>query len=167
MNYNISDVIEAFLLQSLGDDDSLNIRRNDLASYFSCSPSQINYVLATRFTPQRGYVIESRRGGGGFVTVVRLHGDAGDLVEEILSTPSSEGFSAGKANELIDRLCRDGLLTERESALVKAAVHDKALVAPLSAKNGLRAGILKSVVGELVRQGALDKKENQSESKEG
>lgn len=125
MNYNISDVIEAFLLQSLGDDDSLNIRRNDLASYFSCSPSQINYVLATRFTPQRGYVIESRRGGGGFVTVVRLHGDAGDLVEEILSTPSSEGFSAGKANELIDRLCRDGLLTERESALVKAAVHDQ------------------------------------------
>lgn len=163
MNYNISDIIEEFLLASLGDEDSLDIRRNDLANYFSCSPSQINYVLATRFTPQKGYVIESRRGGGGFVTVVRLHGDAGDLVEEILSAPSSEGVSAAKANEYIDRLARNGMLTDRESALLKAAVQDKALVAPVMAKNGLRAGILKSVVSELVKQGALDKKDNKEE----
>ena len=55
---NISDIIEAFLLDTLGDDDTLSISRNELANYFSCAPSQINYVLSTRFTPERGYTVE-------------------------------------------------------------------------------------------------------------
>ena len=62
---NISDIIESFLLETLGDNDTLNISRNELANYFACAPSQINYVLSTRFTPDRGYLIESRRGGAG------------------------------------------------------------------------------------------------------
>ena len=57
---NLSDVIEAFLLQTLGEDDRLKISRNELANYFSVAPSQINYVLSTRFTPDRGYTVESR-----------------------------------------------------------------------------------------------------------
>lgn len=163
MNYNISDLIESFLLSSLGDDDTLNIRRNDLANYFSCSPSQINYVLSTRFTPERGYVIESRRGGGGSVTVVRLRGDAGDVIEQILTRPAAEGITAGKAGDILDRLAGDGLLTERESALLKAALSDKALLAPVTAKDGLRAGILKSIVTELLKCEAKQNKTKQEE----
>ena len=67
---NLSDLIEAFLLRTQGEDDMLQISRNELANYFSVAPSQINYVLSTRFTPDRGYTVESRRGGGGCVTVV-------------------------------------------------------------------------------------------------
>ena len=70
---NISDVIEQFLLDSLGEDDSLELSRNELANYFSCAPSQINYVLATRFTPDRGYAIISKRGGGGGIRVIAFY----------------------------------------------------------------------------------------------
>ncbi len=69
---NISDVIEKFLIDAIGGDRSIVINRNELADYFSCAPSQINYVLATRFTLDRGYVIQSRRGGGGYVTLIRI-----------------------------------------------------------------------------------------------
>ena len=63
---NISDIIERFLLDSLEKSDRISISRNELADYFDCAPSQINYVLSTRFTLDRGYIIESRRGGGIF-----------------------------------------------------------------------------------------------------
>ena len=64
----ISDSIEKFILTLLGEDDAIELQRNELAHYFSCAPSQINYVLATRFNLGRGYAIESRRGGGGYIS---------------------------------------------------------------------------------------------------
>ena len=69
---NISDLIESFLIDLFGDESSIYISRNELAQYFNCAPSQINYVLSTRFTLDKGFAIESRRGGGGYVTLVRL-----------------------------------------------------------------------------------------------
>jgi len=62
----ISDLIEQFIKSLMGESDTINISRNELAQYFDCAPSQINYVLATRFSFEHGFVIESRRGGGGF-----------------------------------------------------------------------------------------------------
>ncbi len=70
---NLSDEIEQFILSIFTDDDRLKLSRNDLAHYFSVAPSQINYVLSTRFNLDKGYVIESRRGGGGFITIVRIN----------------------------------------------------------------------------------------------
>ena len=62
---NLSDIIEEFILNTIGSDDTLNLSRNELANFFNVSPSQINYVLSTRFTIDRGYLTESKRGGGG------------------------------------------------------------------------------------------------------
>ena len=72
---SISDVIEQFILSTMAEDDAIELSRNDLAKYFSCVPSQINYVLNTRFTVNRGYVIESVRGGAGFVKVIKVSAD--------------------------------------------------------------------------------------------
>ena len=69
---NISEQIEKFLIATLGENDSIDITRNSLAEYFSCVPSQINYVLETRFTVDRGYIVESKRGGGGFVKISKI-----------------------------------------------------------------------------------------------
>lgn len=149
---NISDIIESFLLETLGEDDSLNISRNELASYFSVAPSQINYVLSTRFTPARGYTIESRRGGGGFITVVRLHQPKNEVVSQILQRPLAQGYNYPTTCHIIDRLVADNLFTPREGALLKCALSDKALIAPtVMQKDSLRLSILKSVVSEALK----------------
>ena len=71
---NLADDIENFIVRQLllDEEDQIFVQRNELADRLSCAPSQISYVLSTRFTPERGYIVESRRGSGGFVRIVRL-----------------------------------------------------------------------------------------------
>ncbi len=152
---NISDVIESFLLETLGEDDTLNISRNELASYFSVAPSQINYVLSTRFTPARGYSIESRRGGGGFITVVRLHEPQSELISQVMQRPLSQGYNYPTACHIIDRLVAEQLFTEREGELIKSTLSDKALIVPtVMQKDALRLSILKSLISEVLKHDA-------------
>ena len=75
---NLADAIENFIIQEFmrDRDDALLVKRSDLAEKLSCAPSQISYVLSTRFTPERGFIVESRRGSGGFVRIVREIGRA-------------------------------------------------------------------------------------------
>lgn len=150
---NISDLIEAFLLDTLGDDSSLSISRNELANYFSCAPSQINYVLSTRFTPERGYVIESRRGGGGSITVVRITQPPHEMLESLLGQTIADGVSYNRCCQIVDRLVSERMLSPREADIIKVATADKSLVAPAVAKDGLRAGIMKSVILYLLKPG--------------
>lgn len=143
---NISDLIEAFLLETLGEDASLSISRNELANYFSCAPSQINYVLSTRFTPERGYAIESRRGGGGFITVVRISQPPHEMLEELIGHTIADGLSYTRACQIIDRMEAEKLMTGGEARMLKVVMNDKSLVAPSVAKDGLRASIMKGVL---------------------
>ena len=83
-NKTISDIIEEFIMNSLDDGQFIELSRNDLAKFFSCVPSQINYVLNTRFTVNRGFVVESQRGGGGYIKVVRVQDNADNFFHEIL-----------------------------------------------------------------------------------
>ncbi len=149
---NLSDLIEAFLLRTLGEDDTLQISRNELANYFSVAPSQINYVLSTRFTPDRGYSVESRRGGGGCVTVVRIHSSGSQIVSDVMHMPVSQGISYAKACSIADRLTENGIVSAREGRLIKAALSDKALIMPsIADKDALRAGILKNILIEALK----------------
>ena len=68
----LSDSIERFIKELMEEGSQIEVRRNELAQHFGCAPSQINYVLATRFSVDHGYIIESRRGGGGYVRIVRM-----------------------------------------------------------------------------------------------
>lgn len=110
----LAEQIELYLreLLSLSSEATVEIRRVDLAESFSCAPSQINYVLATRFTPDRGYVVETRRGGGGYLRISRLAIERNNLLKEMqdcCSDSTLEGF--------ISRLYDEGLLTKRELIL--------------------------------------------------
>ena len=150
---NISDIIESFLLETLGEDDTLNISRNELASYFSVAPSQINYVLSTRFTPARGYSIQSRRGGGGFITVVRLNEPKSELITQIMERPIAEGYNYPTVCHILDRLAHDGIFTQGEAEILKSALSDKALIVPtVMQKDALRASILKSAISEALKR---------------
>ncbi len=145
---NISDLIERFLLSSLEKSDKINIGRNELADYFDCAPSQINYVLSTRFTLDRGYIIESRRGGGGYVTLLRI-GDKSGILDELGKINISEGISYNRAVQIVDRLSDEKLLTDHENGVIKALLSDKALVAPGIDKDVLRASLIKNLAKEL------------------
>ena len=148
---NISDLIEQFLLETLGEDMTVNFNRNELAAYFAVAPSQINYVLSTRFTPERGFIIESRRGGGGSIKIIRLAESADDALVRYIEETLSDGVEYIKACQIIDRLKGDGVYTDSEARLIKSALSDKALIAPTVAKNKLRGSILKSILVETLR----------------
>lgn len=147
----VSDIIERFLLETLGDELSVNFNRNELAAYFSVAPSQINYVLATRFTPERGYITESRRGGGGSITLIRVSENADDVLLRYIDETLSDGIEYGKACQIIERLVADDVFTQSEGQLIKAAISDKALIAPTMVKSRLRGSILKNVLLETLK----------------
>ena len=81
----MSDVIEDFIKQMFEDEDIIEIQRNDLAQHFNCVPSQINYVIATRFKPSQGYYVESRRGGGGHITIKKVNNDKEEYIMHIIN----------------------------------------------------------------------------------
>jgi transcriptional regulator CtsR len=147
---NISDIIEGFITEMLGQENSLNLSRNELAQYFNCAPSQINYVLSTRFSVQRGFLIESKRGGGGYIKLVKLV-PADDYFIKIINSQIGQEIDFNSAVQILDNLLDNEFLSEYEHRLIKSAISNRALNSPLKNDNYVRANILKNVVYEIQR----------------
>ncbi len=144
----LSDTIEEFIKELMSDyEGRIELKRNELAQHFNCAPSQINYVLATRFTPEKGYIIESRRGGGGYIRVLRLSLDSSEHLFRLITTRIGERISERDAQDIICRLVESGSVTKDEGVLMSAAISDKALASPAAMlKDNIRANILKQFV---------------------
>lgn len=150
---NISDLIERYLKKLLADSiqDYIEIQRNELANQFNCVPSQINYVLTTRFSTGRGYIVESRRGGGGFIRIVKLPLDhRGDIILNI-SNLIGDKISQNDAIGLIRRMFEEELISRREARLMHAAISTNAMHLNMPARDQLRAMILKAMVIAILR----------------
>lgn len=160
-NKTISDIIEEFIISSLDDDQFIELSRNDLAKFFSCVPSQINYVLNTRFTVNRGFVVESQRGGGGYIKVLRVQDNNSNFLTNALQI-CSQPISVLQANQLLEHMKNRKLLTAREMALIKSAISPKSLNNPINIDNKLRASILTQVIIETMK--LKDKKEIKEEN---
>ncbi|MGI6176288.1 MAG: CtsR family transcriptional regulator [Christensenellales bacterium] len=143
----ISDSIERFI-QALFEDDTqqVEIQRNELAAHFNCAPSQINYVLATRFTIKNGYQIESRRGGGGYIRILRLSMDEDDYVFALLTEEIGDGISAHNAHAVVDNLMETGCLNEGQAKIMHAALSDNTLRLTAATRDALRARLLKAMI---------------------
>lgn len=151
----LSDSIEQFIKTMLTQEEQeVELKRNELAEYFGCAPSQINYVLATRFTPDHGYIIESRRGGGGYIRIFRMQQDTGKQLVYLLNERIGDSISALSANHLIQQLQEREIVTPNEAAIMTAAVSAQSLSLPLpeALKDALRAKILKSMLLEAARK---------------
>jgi len=151
----LSDAIEQFIKTMLAQEEhEVELKRNELAEYFGCAPSQINYVLATRFTPDHGYIIESRRGGGGYIRIFRMQQDTREQLLYMLNERIGDSIDILSASHLIQQLFERELITHNESALMNSAISAQALSLPVSAemKNALRAKILKSMLLEVARK---------------
>lgn len=152
----LSDAIEQFIKTMLTQEaPEVELKRNELAEYFNCAPSQINYVLATRFTPDHGYIIESRRGGGGYIRIFRMAQDTSEQLLYLLHERVGDSIDALAASHLVQQLRERELVTDGEAAMMNAALSPQALSLPLSAemKDALRARILKNMLLEVARKG--------------
>ncbi len=148
---NISTEIEQFILQVLGGSDEITLSRSELAQYFSVAPSQINYVLATRFTLSRGFIVRSKRGGGGGITLVRIAAD-GDLVASQLKEVSeADELPENRARDMAERLHAQKAVTDRELALILASISESALKGAKES-GALRRNIYKEILIALMRK---------------
>ena len=146
----LSDSIEHFI-KELNDDARIELRRNELAQHFGCAPSQINYVLATRFSVDHGYIIESRRGGGGYVRIMRLQmREKTNLLDTLLNRVGNS-VSEETAQAIISNLMERGLVTQKEAGLMRAAVSRNALALPISAKDVLRAAVFRNMLVQVFK----------------
>ncbi len=147
----LSDSIEHFIKDLMSQEAQIEVRRNELAQHFGCAPSQINYVLATRFSVDHGYIIESRRGGGGYVRIVRMQREGNDNLLRTLLARVGNSISEDAAFAIISNLLEAKLVTAREAKLMRAAVGRNALALPINAKDVLRAAVLNSMLIQAFR----------------
>lgn len=148
---SISDVIEQYLKKILHDNDkkTIEIRRSELADLFQCVPSQINYVINTRFTLERGYLIESKRGGGGYIRISRIqHQDDYELIQHVIDLIKPE-ISQQAAEDIILRLHENDIITKREVRLMLAAVDREVLAVDLPIRDKIRSRILREMLNTL------------------
>lgn len=148
----LSNQIEAYLKKLMASSDTgiIEIKRSDLAEIFMCVPSQINYVLSTRFSGNQGYIVESRRGGGGFVRIIRLSMDNEPNLTAMLETAGERKVSLQAGEKLIERLLEEDFISKRESMIIKAMITDKA-IGKTEDPDSLRGDLLNSVLLLLLR----------------
>jgi len=151
---NTTDIIEQYIKHVLQNspDQVVEIGRNELAEKFQCVPSQINYVIATRFTLEKGYLVESKRGGGGFIRIQRIKLPThGKIVDHLMSS-LSERVDQETAEGLIEQLAEAKLITEREAKMLKAATHRDSIPLRLPVRDEVRAKVLKAMLIALLSE---------------
>ncbi|AVK99601.1 CtsR family transcriptional regulator [Pediococcus inopinatus] len=150
MSQNISDIIEKYLKQILADSEEIEIRRSEIADLFDVVPSQINYVIKTRFTIQNGYVVESKRGGGGYIRIekVKLLDDL-DVLDTLIQV-IGEAINQRDALSIVKSLYEDDVIDKREGNLILAAIDKKTLaMSDRVEEDQLRARILIGILNHL------------------
>ena len=145
----ISDMIEEFIKDLFEQENYVEIQRNDLAEYFNCVPSQINYVIATRFNPSQGYYVESKRGGGGYISIKKVTVTKSDTLMHTIQS-IGDSVSAQEVDIFISNLLSYNVIDKKEAKLLKVATSDNVLNIPKEIKDNLRARIFKNMLLNLV-----------------
>ena len=147
----ISDIIAGFIQQELEEMGGvLELQRSDLAQRFNCVPSQINYVMSTRFSPERGYIVESRRGGNGYIRITRVRVDRQTLLMHVINTVG-DTLDIASARAIITNLVESEAIDLPVGRALLAAMDDKTLrTVPQENRNCLRADLLKQILIQLV-----------------
>ncbi len=143
----MTDNVVQYILSLLeAEHGSAEFRRNELAETMGCVPSQISYVISSRFTPEQGYLVESRRGGGGYIRITRVQRDAPTLLMHLVNS-IGESLDRTTAGVILSNLAERKILSVRDAKLMAAAVSDQALSAAApDIRDNLRAGILKNLL---------------------
>ena len=145
----ISDIIEEFIKEMFENEDFIEIQRNDLAEHFNCVPSQINYVIATRFKPSQGYYVESKRGGGGHIKIKKVNVTKSNYLMLAINSIEDK-ITSQEVDIFISNFLSEGIISKIEAKLLKVATSDNVLTVPQEIKDGIRAKIFKNMLVNLV-----------------
>ena len=144
----LSNTIERFIIKlfQVAENNIIEIQRNEMAQHFGCSPSQINYVLSTRFTSYKGYYIESKRGGGGYIKIMKIEIEDDEDLNNLIINSIGDSIAKNKAYHIIDRLYEEKLITKGEEEIIKVSISDSSLSNIVNNRNTIRADILKNIL---------------------
>ncbi len=145
---NTSDLIEAYLKKILEESEKIEIRRAEMADLFNCVPSQINYVINTRFTIQRGYAVESKRGGGGYIRIEKIRIANYNQFLEQVNQLFDQKISERDAAAIIQKLFEEGILSKREGNLLLTTIS-KTVLGKSAEENTIRAAIMHGILERL------------------
>ena len=142
----MSDIIEEFIKDLFDDEnEAIEIQRNELAEHFNCVPSQINYVISTRFKPSQGYYVESRRGGGGHITIKKVNNTKDDYIMHIINN-IGQNLTSNEVDILLSDFLSYNIIDKKEAKLLKVATSDNVLGLPKDLKDEVRARIFKNML---------------------
>lgn len=142
----MSDMLAQYIMDMMEEGGNAEIRRNELADRFGCVPSQINYVITSRFTPEQGYIVESRRGGGGYIRITRIQADNSTTLMHIINSigPVLDNITA---QIMINNLLSRSIINKEAAKLITAACSDRSLArVPHTERDGIRAAIFKNML---------------------
>ncbi|PYZ91824.1 CtsR family transcriptional regulator [Salipaludibacillus keqinensis] len=148
---NISDIIEHYLKKVIegNEQELIEVKRSELAEQFDCVPSQINYVISTRFTVEKGYMVESKRGGGGYIRIIRVKADNQLALFDQLIELVGDGISQTVATNMIERLLEEEAISKREANLMLSVMDREVIHIKLPFRDELRGKLLKAMLTTL------------------
>ncbi|MCI3986471.1 transcriptional regulator CtsR [Bacillus vallismortis] len=151
MGHNISDIIEQYLKRVLDQNgkEILEIKRSEIADKFQCVPSQINYVINTRFTSERGYIVESKRGGGGYIRIIKIKMNSEVVLINNIISQINAHLSQAASDDIILRLLEDKVISEREAKMMVSVMDRSVLHIDLPERDELRARMMKAMLTSL------------------
>lgn len=145
---NMSDIIEQYLKQLIQDSggEVVEIKRANIAEKFDCVPSQLNYVIKTRFTNEHGYTVESKRGGGGYIRITKVETHSKTEYLAHLQKLIGDGVSEQNANRIVQSMFENEIITIKEAKIINVAMERETLMLELPYRDTLRASILRRVI---------------------
>ncbi len=147
----MSDIVARYIMDMLDESNgNAEIQRNELAGLLGCVPSQINYVISSRFTPEQGYIVESRRGGGGYIRITRVTTDRRIAIMHIVNS-IGDSISSASAATILDNMAQQDIIDGYEKMLIMSALSDKAYKSvPQDMRDVLRAAVMKNMLATIV-----------------
>lgn len=123
----MSDLVAQYILEMLdAQNGSAEIQRNELAGNLGCVPSQINYVITSRFTPEHGYIVESRRGGGGYIRISRVKMDNGTALMHIINS-IGDSLDKSTAEAMLTNMLQRQMFSMQTAKVMSTVMSDRTL----------------------------------------
>lgn len=146
----LSDLIEQYILDFFKENEMVELKRSELANKFNCVPSQINYVISTRFIPELGFYVESRRGGGGYIKICRTNLNRSDYISDIIDK-ISQNLSQTTLDVYLNDFVRYNVLDKKTANIVRVALSDKSLAkVDRYDRDLVRSDMLKNIIVNII-----------------